>query len=66
MILFKFQFLENLYVLLFGKSKMEDLEYFLNQISADNEEEPEKIINQEICRKIQLSCGADVNFKNDP
>ena len=51
-------------ILLFGKTKSEEvMEYFLNRISGDDEEEedtPRVVINAEICRKIQRSCDADV------
>ena len=53
---------ENLYVLLFGKSKTEDVEYFLNKISQQDEVS-DAIINEETCKKIQLSCEADVTLK---
>jgi len=52
-----------MYVLLFGKSKAEDVEYFLNKISQEDESS-DQIINSETCRKIQRSCEADViNYK---
>ena len=56
-------------ILLFGKTKSEEvMEYFLNRISADDEEEentPRVVINAEICRKIQSSCDADVIIKRN-
>lgn len=51
--------IENMNVLLFGKSKIENIEYFLYQISY---EDTDDIINEEICKKIYFSCEADVLF----
>lgn len=55
--------IERMDILLFGKSRAVNVEYFLNKLSGDEQEESSSkfLITPEICRKIQRSCEADVS-----